>query len=164
MFIAHLPAGYLAARAAQRCGLHSRGLTAACLVGSLLPDADLFWCYLVDGGRVHHHLYGTHWPIVWLSLLLLSLTVCGLCRSKAWAVAASALCLSALLHLALDVLAGDVPLFAPWSMEFYALTTVEARYSPWWLNFVFHWSMLAELAICAAALFLLLHRLRSQHP
>ncbi len=159
MFIAHLPAGYVAAAAAQRCGLRMRGLMAACLVGSLLPDFDLFWCYLVDGGRVHHHLYWTHWPVLWLGLLLVAMAARRLNLGKAWAVAACALCATALLHIGLDGVAGDIPLFAPWSMKFYALTKVEALYSPWWLNFVLHWSMLAELAICAAALAIFLHRL-----
>ncbi len=160
MFIAHLPAGYVTARAAQRCGLGVRGLMLACLVGSLLPDADLLYCYLVDGGRVHHHLYWPHWPIVWLLPLLVSLAACLIPRLRAGALAAAFFFGSALLHVGLDGLVGDVPLFAPWSMEFYALATVEARYSPWWLNFFLHWSMLAELALTCAALFLLIRRCR----
>ncbi len=160
MFIAHLPAGYVAAVAAQRCGLRARGLMVACLFGSILPDLDLFWCYLADGGRVHHHLYPTHWPVIWLALLLTALAAWRLSHGKAWSVQASALCASALLHVGLDAVAGDVPLFAPWSMKFYALTTVEARYSPWWLNFLLHGSFLAELAITLTALFLFIRRYR----
>ncbi len=152
MFIAHLPAGYLTAAAARRCSLRSRGLVTACLLGSLLPDADLFYCYFADGGRVHHHLYWPHWPIVWLTLLLASLALWRLSRGRAWAVVASFLAGSALLHVALDCVAGDVPLFAPWSMRFYALAKVEALYSPWWLNFLLHWTILAELALVLAAL------------
>ncbi len=152
MFLAHLPAGYLSALAARRSGLRRRGAMAACLVGSLFPDIDLIYCYLVDGGRVHHHLYATHFPALWLALLLLSLAACAVARWRAWAVAAALFCASCLLHLVLDMLVGDVPLLAPWDMRFFAFATVEARYSPWWLNFVLHWSMLVELALIAAAL------------
>ncbi len=159
MFIAHLPAGYLTAAAAQGCGLWVRGLMPACLAGSLAPDADLLYCYLADGGRVHHHLYWPHWPVVWLTLLLLSLAVYGPAgRRRAWALGAVFFCASALLHVALDGVVGDVPFFAPWSMRFYALARVEALYSPWWLNFFLHWSMLIELALCATALFLFIRR------
>ncbi len=163
MFIAHLPAGYLCARAAQYGGLRARGLMAACLLGSLLPDVDLFWCYLVDAGRVHHHLYVTHFPLLWLALLLLALAACKLTHGRDWAVATACGAGSALLHVALDGVAGDIPLFAPWSMEFYALTTVEARYSPWWLNFLLHGSMLVELALCSMALYLFIRRWRTHH-
>ncbi len=161
MFIAHLPAGYLTAAAAQGCGLRTRGLMAVCLVGSLLPDADLFWCYLADGGRVHHHLYWTHWPVVWLLLLLPSFAAWRLCRGTFSHAALLAVFLtgSALLHVGLDCVAGDVPLFAPWSMRFYVLAKVEALYSPWWLNFLLHWTMLVELLLTTAALALFIRRL-----
>ncbi len=162
MFIAHLPTGYLTAAAAQRCGLRARGLAAACLVGSLLPDVDLLWFYLVDAGRVHHHLYWTHWPVVWMALLLLALAACALSRGKDWAVAAGFLAGSALLHVGLDGVAGDVPLLAPWSMEFYAFVKVEALHSPWWLNFLLHWTMLVELALTITALAIFIRRCRQK--
>lgn len=52
---------------------------------------------------------------------------------------------SGLLHILLDGIVGDIPLFAPWSMRFYALAEVPARMHPWWLNFLMHWSFLLEL-------------------
>lgn len=150
MFIAHLPAGYVMARGLLRCGGAVRGVMPACLVGALLPDMDLFWCYLVDKGQFHHHGYVTHWPVLWVGLLLGAAFWYVLRKSSA-AVVVLALSGSALLHVLLDGVVGDVQLFAPWSREYYALATVPAVYRPWWLNFFLHWSMLLELLICAWA-------------
>ncbi|MDO5471599.1 MAG: metal-dependent hydrolase [Akkermansia sp.] len=161
MFIAHIPAGYLAARGAERCGIKHRLLMAACLLGSITPDIDLLYFYLVDACRHHHHSYFIHWPIVWLGLLLLSLLWLLWKRGGA-AVPAVAFSAAGLLHVALDGVVGDIQLFAPWSDEYYALATVPARYQPWWLNFFLHWSMGIELLICAVATWLFLLRLRKK--
>lgn len=161
MFIAHIPAGYLTARGAQHCGLRLRGLMAACIVGSIAPDLDLFYFYLGDSCRHHHHSYFIHWPVVWLGLLVLSLLWLAWRRSSAAGLAV-AFAGSGLLHIALDGVVGDVQLFAPWSDEYYALATVPARYHPWWLNFFLHWSMGLELLICAAAGYLFLSNLRKK--
>ena len=141
------------ARELHRCGAVSRGVFAACLVGSLLPDVDLFWCYLVDKGQFHHHGYVTHWPVLWVSLSAAALLWYGVRKSGA-AAALLALAVSALVHVLLDGVVGDIQLFAPWSREYYALATVPAVYRPWWLNFFLHWSMLVELLICAWASYL----------
>ncbi len=159
MFLAHIPAGYITAVTAQRLGLRSRGLMLTCIVGAHVPDYDLAYCYLIDSGRVHHHLYWPHWPSVWLVLLLLSLAAWFATRGKSWAVLAAFFTGSALIHLALDAVAGDVPLFAPWNMGLYSCVTVHAHYEPWWLNFLLHWTMLLELAIVIAAAFIFLRRI-----
>ncbi len=159
MFIAHIPAGYLTAATAQRLGLWTRGLMASSIVGAHFPDVDLAYCYFIDDGRVHHHLYWTHFPVAWLVLLLLSLAACWWTRARAWAIVAVFFTGSAFIHIMLDAVAGDVPLLAPWDMHFYSCFTVEARYETWWLNFFFHWTMLLELAIVFAAAFVFLRRL-----
>ena len=165
MFIAHLPAGYLTARGAERCGAKHPLLMAACLLGSIAPDFDLLYFYLVDSCRHHHHSYFIHWPVVWLGLLLLSLLWL-LWRRGGVAIPAVAFSASGLLHIALDGVVGDIQLFAPWSDEYYVLATVPALHKPWWLNFFLHWSMGIELLICslAAGLFTMRLRKRPQHP
>ena len=161
MFIAHIPAGYLAARAAERSGVKQRGLMAACLLGSIAPDFDLLYFYLVDSCRHHHHSYCIHWPVVWLGLLLLS-GLWLLWRRGGVAIPAVAFSASGLLHIALDGIVGDIQLFAPWSDEYYALATVPALHKPWWLNFFLHWSMGIELLICVAAIYLFFKNLHKQ--
>lgn len=162
MFIAHLPAGYILGRAAARTGLP--GTMAAALAGSILPDLDLFYFYLVDARQHHHHSYWIHYPVVWLTLLAASGIWLALARgrSKRAAWPAFILCLSAMAHIMLDGLVGDIMLLAPWSRKFYALAQVEAIHQPWWLNFILHWSFAVELAITAAAIWLWVRNRRSR--
>ena len=52
-----------------------------------------------------------------------------------------------LLHMLLDSVVGDIWWLAPIVDQPYALFTVPARFQPWWLNFVLHWSFVIELLI-----------------
>ncbi len=158
MFIAHIPAGYLTAATAQRLGLWTRGLMVTCFMGAHVPDYDLAYCYFVDEGKVHHHLYWTHYPVAWLGLLLLSLLAWWLSRGKTWAILCTFFTGSALLHIALDGVAGDIPLFAPWDMQLYSCVTVHPHHDIWWMNFLLHWTFLAELGIVLAAAFIFIRR------
>ena len=74
MFIAHLPAAYLVLKSAP----FKLGATAstAFLIGSIAPDVDMAYFYLIDGRQHHHHDYLTHRPVLWYLVLLL-----GLCLS-----------------------------------------------------------------------------------
>jgi len=57
MFIAHLPAGYLGGLAlARRAGAQlRRRVILAFMLGSVLPDIDMLYFYLLDDGRTLHH-------------------------------------------------------------------------------------------------------------
>ncbi len=155
MFIAHIPAGYLLGKGVKSRALGARAVMSAALIGSLAPDLDLIYFYTIDACRHHHHSYWTHYPVVWLGLMLLSWGIGKIPAMRSigsWSLIFS---LSALIHLLLDCVVGDVPLLAPWSMDFYALSTVPAVVQPWWLNFLIHWSFLLELAIIFTAGWLL---------
>jgi hypothetical protein len=56
--------------------------------------------------------------------------------------------------MVLDSIVGDIWWFAPFIDKPYALFTVPAIYTPWWLNFILHWSFMLELVFvfCAVAL------------
>jgi hypothetical protein len=153
MFIAHLPAGYLTARAVmQRAGPRS-GLLLAGMAGGVFPDVDLLYGALVDAGQIHHHRYWTHLPVFWLVVWVglegvarftgrrfchLHLPV----RSFLLAVAG---------HLLLDTVAGDIWWFGPWLDQPFSLVTVPARYPSWWLSYLFHWTFALEMSIVALA-------------
>jgi hypothetical protein len=64
-----------------------------------------------------------------------------------------------MLHLVLDSFVGDIWWFAPFIDRPYAMFTVPAIYTPWWLNFFLHWTFAVELGICVWAL--LIYRQRS---
>lgn len=65
---------------------------------------------------------------------------------------------AALLHIFLDTFVGDVWLFAPFIDQPYVFFEVSARYQPWWLNFIFHWSFFVEILICIIALILFIQK------
>lgn len=151
MIIGHAPAGYIAATL-----LHdklfanlvsAKAFIIAGMLGAVAPDLDMLYFHLIDQRQQHHHTYFSHWPALWLGLLLLSLVLLRLHRSKQSATLAIAFCSMGLLHMLLDSIVGDIWWFAPLLDQPYALFNVPARYTPWWLNFILHWSFALELGL-----------------
>lgn len=158
MFIAHLPAGYLVARvciARRPIEIsHIRLLVLAGMVGGIFPDIDLIFAALSDGPRIHHHRYWPHLPAIWLGLGLLAYSLLRLARARGtryWP-ATGIFLLGVASHLVLDSLVGGIWWLWPWLDQPFALVRIPATYSPWWLNFLLHWSFGVELAIVALAL------------
>jgi inner membrane protein len=156
VFIAHLPAGWLATTAVLRrrdlAPAARRRLTALGLAASVLPDADLLWFYTLGGRREVHHAYLTHKPGAWL--VLLAAVALGMRAMRAGRTARLALAVlgaNVMLHLVLDTAAGGIRWLWPASEAELALSHPPALHDPWWLNFALHWTFALELAICAAA-------------
>lgn len=164
MLSAHLPAGYLVARAwpRPRPGL-GPGIMAAALAGAMFPDLDMAWWYVVDHGWVHHHEYWTHTPAAWG--LVGGIGLLGLRRAAPKAVPLAAVFLvSIFVHLILDSMVGAIGWLWPWDDRPYALFDVPPTRSHWVWSFMLHWTFLAEVAIWFAALGLLLrNRSRTRH-
>ena len=160
MFIAHLPAGYI-------CGcllmdhvvpVQRKKRLVALLIGSVFPDVDMLYFYLIDHGRHHHHHYWTHLPIFWLAALAVTALVGLHARSKRIALVAASFIGGVFMHLILDTpFAGICWLYPLTDQKFY-LVTVPATRSCWVWSFVFHWSFLFEIAICIAAAVLYFRR------
>ncbi|MEE9389577.1 MAG: metal-dependent hydrolase [Paracoccaceae bacterium] len=151
MFIAHIPAGYLAASLFARKQKNRRSVLAVGIVCSVLPDMDLLWFYLVDSRQVAHHNYIFHWPLYWLSLALagwIASWVLGHKGMRAYILVAL-ICL--LLHTLLDSFAAEIYWFRPFSDIHLNVIEVPARYGWWVWNFVFHWTFTVELAFCFVA-------------
>jgi inner membrane protein len=122
------------------------------LIGSIAPDLDLLYFYLVDHRQHHHHSYWTHYPVVWLGLTVAAFLYYRYGRQRIKAVLLLVLSFNGFMHMVLDTLVGDISWFAPVSDRAYSLIMVPARFDPWWLNFVLHWSLLVEVVIMATAL------------
>jgi hypothetical protein len=156
VFVAHLPAGYIASKLAyRRCDpleVSYPAFMLAGMAGALAPDLDLAWQYLVDNGARHHHTYFTHYPVSWLAVLGVAFAWHGEADRKEPAALWCIFALNGFVHICLDSVVGDIRWLAPFSDEFYALARVPAVHKPWWLNFLLHWSMLLEAAIVIAAL------------
>ncbi|HMA12457.1 MAG TPA: metal-dependent hydrolase [Steroidobacteraceae bacterium] len=160
MFLAHLPAGYLVSRALVRGGEQPgvKWALAAGMAGGVFPDLDLLYLHLVDATPQHHHTYWTHLPVAWLGLSTLA-WIAARKRSAAFRLALAAFLLAWLSHLLLDTVTGDIWWLYPLVDTPYSLVTVEARYQPWWMNFLLHWSMALEFAIIGLAVWLARERL-----
>jgi inner membrane protein len=153
MFIAHLPAGYIGACLLTRRSTKEqrRRLFVPLLIGSIFPDVDMLYFYLIDRGRHHHHHYWTHLPVFWLASLIGLLLVALLFRSSRLALVGSSFVAGVFLHLVLDTPFAGIAWLYPFSDHNFYLVSVPATRSWWVWSFVFHWSFLFEIAICIAA-------------
>ncbi|WP_457585748.1 metal-dependent hydrolase [Ensifer canadensis] len=152
MFIAHSPAGYLISRfIARGRPAQSGAILATGIICSVLPDFDLAYIYLVDGRQTPHHDYWTHTPLFWLvvaAVLALMLTMSG--RRNPLVLAWVGLA-NVMLHLLMDSVAADIRWLHPFSDLRVNLVHVPALYKRWYLNFLFHWTFVAELLIVLSA-------------
>jgi len=164
MIIGHLPAGYVVSKLLfpyfESRGPALKAFLWAGVFGAIAPDLDMVYFHLVDHRQHHHHTYFTHFPIVWASLLLLSVIWFSAARIKMRAALATIFSINGFIHMLLDSIVGDIWWFAPFVDKPFAFFTVPALYKPWWLNFVLHWSFAVELAIVLWAFYLL----RRCHP
>ena len=145
MIIGHLPAGYLAAKAVARSGA-SAAMFWGIMIGSVLPDIDLLWFFLIDSSVHHHHLI-THRPVVWVALLIVAV----LLRSPFFV----GLGLGTLLHVILDTTLGEVAWFWPLSDTYVTFIEVQPTHDHWLKSFMVHWTFRVELALAAPAVFVL---------
>lgn len=163
MFIAHIPSGYILAdlldKKLKPNPLSRKAFYSTIMLGAIFPDIDLFYFYFFDQRSVHHHQYFLHWFSVWIPLFLLAFAAWKIFKQHTkFAFIAMLFSGAALLHICLDTFVGDVWLFAPFINRSYVFFEVTARYQPWWLNFIFHWSFLVELVICSYALILYIRK------
>lgn len=152
MFIAHLPAGYLLThRIAGQRRTSSGAAFAVGLTFSILPDFDLLYFYLIDQRQTLHHDYWPHTPLFWLAtagMIALALRLAG---KRQYMVLVWVALANVLLHLALDSIAADIRWLYSFSEARFNLVEIPARFQPWYLNFILHWTFAAEVTICVAA-------------
>lgn len=156
MFIAHLPAGYLVMNALLHgrrvSAVARRRLLAAGLLASVAPDFDLLYFYLLSDRQRVHHEYLPHLPLAWGPVLAAAAIVLAATRAgrTAW-LALAIVALNLLGHLVLDTTAGGIQWLWPFSRAEFVVAHVEARYQPWFLNFILHWTFALELLLVAFA-------------
>jgi inner membrane protein len=100
-----------------------------------------------------HHTYLPHLPLAWIALFAVAALVLWMMRATrtAW-LGMLVFSANILLHLVLDTTAGGIRWLWSFLDAEFAMSHVEARYRPWYLNFVLHWTFALELALLAAAL------------
>lgn len=153
MVIAHLPAGYLLTKHLQS-RFHATSLLWAGLLGSILPDFDILYFYLVDAQQVSHRSYITHWPLFWLGVAYLVLPFVRIWGSRVAFTACVFLFANIGLHMLLDSVMAPVYWLQPYSEESFQLLKLKYThaYSFWLWNYMAHPAFLMEIAICIAAL------------
>ncbi|MGH8529276.1 MAG: metal-dependent hydrolase [Nevskiales bacterium] len=161
MFIAHAPAAYLVTRLLLSrlgyTGTRATSLLLAGILGALAPDLDLLYFYAIDHRQHHHHSYFTHFPVLWVGLCVAT-TIWVHQASRYLRVLALVFSINGFVHMCLDSIVGDIRWFAPFSETPFSLFSVPALYTPWWLNFLLHWSFALELLVLAWAICQLLSR------
>lgn len=162
MIVAHLPAGYIAAKLLfprlRVQGAPFRPFLIAALLGAVAPDFDLLYFPLFAPQQFKHHALWPHFPILWGSLLLGSIIWLRMARPGKYAPLAAVFAFDGLVHMVLDTIIGSIWWFAPFVDQPYAFFTIPVRYHPWWLNHIFHWTFIFELTIVAWAIYLWRHK------
>lgn len=159
MLIAHLPTGDCLARLCQK---HSSNWPILpTVIGSILPDLDMLWFYLVDSS-IHHHKLPPHLPIYWIIGLTTVALLLWLFKRKSGLVYLAGFAAGLFLHLILDSLFAPIWWFYPIVDKPIELLQIPATHSHWILSFVLHWSFLLELTIVITAFWLWLTRKQGQ--
>lgn len=151
MFIAHLPAGYILTKTIQKkASKPSLNVFRAGLLGSVLPDLDLIYFYLIDNQQTPHHEYWMHWPLFWVAVGGTTLFFLKLWRPK-YLMIALVFFINIMLHMSLDSIAADMYWLAPFSNTAINMVVVPNKYDFWIWNFILHWTFFLEALICLLA-------------
>lgn len=157
MFLAHMPAGYLASKLLlsqfRLEPSNTKWLLLLGLLGSIFPDLDMFYFYLIDNRQHGHHSYWTHIPFYWVSLLATSYVLAALLKSRFLVAAATVFIGCILLHLSLDTFAGGgIKWLYPFENSYINIITIPAQANWYWVwNYFLHWTALVELTIISIA-------------
>ena len=159
MFLAHMPAGYLASKFLlskfRFQQSNTKWLFFAGLLGSISPDFDMLYFYTIDNRQHSHHSYWTHIPFFWLCILVISYSIATFFRSRFLATIFTVFIAGILLHLILDSFAGGgIKWLYPIDQTYFSIFSIPASNRNWVLNYLFHWTALIELTIILLALFI----------
>jgi LexA-binding, inner membrane-associated putative hydrolase len=153
MIFGHLPAGYITSKLLSgklnNCPFFYKTFMFWGFFGAVAPDTDLLYSLLID--HAYHHNYVTHFPIFWLTLLLISLLRLPL--DKTWSkIPASCFIftLNGFIHLILDTITGHILWLAPFRNEQFSLITESSGGA----HYFTQWGFCLELFLIFWALFL----------
>jgi inner membrane protein len=158
LFIGHLPAGYISTKIYYRYSLNkiSNQINYKCLLffgllGSVFPDFDIFYFYLIDKKQHLHHGYWIHLPIFWIILTCIGLISASLLKKDLLKACLSIFFINVFIHLFLDTIVGKVRWLYPLSTKDYFMFDVPAIYNWWVWNFILHWTFLFEIVLVILA-------------
>ncbi|NCO05362.1 MAG: metal-dependent hydrolase [Candidatus Magasanikbacteria bacterium] len=162
MFIGHIPSGYILSTTLQK-RFFTQSYLFWGLLGSVFPDIDILYFYLIDDQQHLHHSYWIHVPFYWMIITAVTLSIFFLRRRFDYIIAAVFFFSTVFLHLILDTLVGKIAWFFPFTDRAVSLFEVPAVYSFWIYNFIFHWTFLFEIAAIVWALILFMKHKKTSH-
>ena len=156
MFLAHLPAGYIVSKFLltkfNSGPSRKKYLLFLGLLGSVFPDLDMLYFYLIDNRQHGHHSYWSHIPVYWICLLGICYVIAAIIKSRFFAKAATIFVTCILLHLLLDSFAGGgIKWLHPFSDSYLSIFSIPSRQGYWLWNYFLHWTALVELTIIGIA-------------
>jgi inner membrane protein len=163
MFIAHLPAGYILTKYLQK-GFDTGKYLLIGLIGSIFPDVDIIYFYLIDHRQNLHHGYWIHIPYYWMIIASITIFVFWIFKKREYLIASIIFFSNIFLHLFLDTIVGKIEWLYPFTEKGYFLFDVPAVYGFWVYNFVFHWTFLIEVGLVVWAIFLLIQEKHKLNP
>jgi hypothetical protein len=157
---AHLPAGYIACRLLfsnleQRITSYWRYLFWG-MFGAAAPDLDHIYLILFDFQQPDHHLYFTHYPLFWISLVLFSFAwLTGSKNNGQTPALAFLFSIEGAIHILLDTVPRNICLLAPFSYRRFSIEDLIHRHFPMLLQKYPCWELCIEALIIAWAACLL---------
>ena len=151
MLIAHIPAGYITAKA---LGQEKKSVIASSMFFSVWPDLGLIYFYFFDSRNTFHRHHFPHLPIVMAITFLITLP---LYRAKFFEKARIyyvLFFLNWLIHFVLDTFTEHIFWLYPFSNAGFRLIEIPANFNHWIISFVLHWSFAVEAAIVTVAVVL----------
>lgn len=161
MFLGHLPAGYLLSTFSVRKWKLSKYALWSGLLGSIFPDFDLLYFYLIDGRQTLHHEYWTHLPSAWAIIACVGFVLLFLIKKKHWFSIWFLFIVNIFVHLILDTIAGGVLWLYPFSSRSFQLFFIPSLHGFWVWNFVLHWTFLFEIILIVSAIALFVSERRA---
>jgi inner membrane protein len=160
MLIAHVPMGYLQGKWFSRYAkLPLKQVMLLSLLGNIAPDFDMFYFYVFDGRKTHHHDYVTHWPLFWIAVSSFLIAATYVLKRKNITLSL-AFSIGTMSHMVMDSVAAPIHWLAPFSQANFELVHVPAISSNWIISFVSHWTFGIEIMICIYAFVLFLQSRR----
>ena len=160
MKFGHLPAGYIASKLLfnkfNKRAISYNSFIIYGLLGAVAPDFDMFYKYLAEDSQYDHHKYVTHFPIVWLGLLLISVVWLRLSNIHDKNPAYTFIfCFNGFIHMILDTFTGTVFWLAPYQNNTaYSFLLSDVTYSSPGMDYFANWFFVLELFIIWWAVYL----------
>jgi hypothetical protein len=155
MTFGHLSAGYITSKLLfkefEHQSVYSKAFIFWGIFGSIAPDIDMLYYFIAKHSLLNHHQYYTHFPIFWLTLLLISLVWLKLHHHRNQLPASAFIfTFNGFIHTILDTITGEIWWLAPFGNKPFSLVAERSE-----LPYFTDWTFGIELFLLLLALSLL---------